>query len=409
MPKLGLPALFVAAALVCGGAVMASATNYKVSMVMPNANNLFQGSSVLRNGFKAGKVTDIKVVDGKARVTLDLDDSFGKLHDGAVATVVWKGVIGERNIEIQDGPASNPEIPSGALLTNVVPEPVELSEVLSALDVPTRKKLNTLIRNLNATTDGHEDDMREALTTAGPAVKELGAMLADLGADGEAIKQILIQSNRTMEILSNRQATLAQVVNDLSSMSSSVVTERKNLGETLHRLPGVLQEGEKTFKVVPGAVDETVPLLEDLDPATENLAKTSKHLKPVLQDLRPAVHDLRPTLRSLAQLLNQTPAMMDTGTATFPDLNKALTDTQPAVKFLRPYTPEFMGWLSNWGSAGANYDSNGHYARFHVLNGAESVIGPGASMSPGVSQNLTPKPGAPVGQPWEDAYGDGLR
>src|SRR5580765_8604840 len=71
VPKLGLPALFVAAALVCGGAVMASVTNYKVTMVMANANNLFKGSSVLRNGFKAGKVTDIKVVDGKARVTLD--------------------------------------------------------------------------------------------------------------------------------------------------------------------------------------------------------------------------------------------------------------------------------------------------------------------------------------------------
>jgi phospholipid/cholesterol/gamma-HCH transport system substrate-binding protein len=408
VPKLFVPALVIAAALVCGGAVLASANNYQVAVVMPNANNLFNGSSVMRDGFKAGSVKRVQVVDGKAKVTLDLDDSLGHLHDGARIQVMWKGVIGERIVTIHDGPSKNAEIPSGALLTDVAAEPVELSEVLSALDPATRGKVNTLIKRINATTSGHEDDMREALITSGPAVKQLGALLGDLGADGEAIKQILTQSNRTMEILSARQRTLGQVVGNLSDMSSSVVQERSELGQTLDKLPGVLDEGEKTFKVVPDAVDETVPLLEDLEPATDQLASTSKHLKPVLQDLRPAVHDLRPALGSLAVLLNRTPAMMDSGVATFPDLNKTIKGSQPAVKFLRPYTPELMGWLSNWGSAGANYDSNGHYARFHILSGAESVV-PSVSAGLGVTQNLTPKPGDPVGQPWEDAYGDGLR
>ncbi|MFL6089605.1 MAG: MlaD family protein [Aeromicrobium sp.] len=408
MPKLGLPAFVVAAALVCGGAMLASANNYQVALVMPNANNLFNGSSVMRDGFQAGTVKKVEVVDGKAKVTLDLDDSFGHLHDGVQAQVLWKGVLGERVVALHDGPKKNTEIPSGALLTDVTAEPVELSEVLSALDAPTRTRLNTLIKNINATTSGHEGDMREALITAGPAVKELGGLLADLGADGEATKQILTQSNNTMEILSARQRTLAQVVGDLSGMSASVVKEHAELGQTLNELPGVLDEGEKTFKVVPDAVDETIPLLKDLEPATDKLASTSKHLKPVLQDLRPAVHDLAPSLASLAELLNRTPAMMNAGVQTFPDLNKALEGTQPAVKFLRPYTPEFMGWLSNWGSAGANYDVNGHYARFHILSGTESVV-PSSSPGLGVTQNLTPKPGDPVGQPWQDAYGDGLR
>jgi phospholipid/cholesterol/gamma-HCH transport system substrate-binding protein len=131
-------------------------------------------------------------------------------------------------------------------------------------------------------------------------------------------------------------------------------------------------------------------------------------LEPVLQDLRPAVQDLRPALGSLAKLLNETPAMMDAGTATFPDIDKALKGSQPAVDFLRPYTPEIVGWLSNWASQAGNYDSNGHYSRFGILHGAESVI-PAVSKGAGVTQNLEPKPGDPVEQPWEDAYGDGVR
>lgn len=388
--------------------MLANATNYEVAVVMPNANNVIKGGSVIRDGYRAGSVKSIEVLDGKAKLVLDLDDEFGKLHDGVRVDVAWKGTIGERLVTLTDGPRKNTEIPSGALLTNVASEPVEMADVLSALDPPTRKNLNTLIKQVNATTTDHETDMKAALTTAGPAVEQLGGMLADLGTDGEAIKQILTQSNRTMTILANRQRTLSQVIGNLSDMSDSVVTRRKELGKTLETLPDVIKEGDKTFKRVPDAVDEAVPLLEDLEPASDKLATTSKHLRPVLEDLRPAVQDLRPALASLAQLLNETPAMMDAGTATFPDINQAITTTQPMVEFLRPYTPEVVGWLSNWASLAGNYDSNGHYARFHIVNGAESVI-PSIAKTPGVTQNLRPKPGEPVGQAWEDAYGDGLR
>lgn len=388
--------------------MLVSADDYEVSVVLPNANNIITGGSVMREGYRAGSVKSIEVVDGKAKLVLELDDSFGKLHEGVRADIAWKGTIGERLVTLTDGPKKNAEIPSGALLTDVASEPVEISEVLSALDAPTRKNLNTLIKNINATTTGHEEDMQAALTTSGPAVKQLGAMLGDLGTDGEAIRQILTQSNRTMGILANRQRTLSQVVSDLSGMSENVVTRRKELGKTLETLPDVLEEGEKTFEVVPDAVDETIPLLEDLEPASEQLAETSKHLEPVLHDLRPAVQDLRPALGSLAKLLNETPAMMDAGAATFPDINRALKGSQPAVNFLRPYTPEIVGWLSNWASQAGNYDSNGHYSRFGILHGAESVV-PGLSKGLGVRQNLEPKPGDPVEQPWEDAYGDGVR
>lgn len=388
--------------------MLVSANDYQVSVVLPNANNIIKGGSVMREGYRAGSVESIEVVDGKAKLLLDLDDDFGKLHDGVRVDVAWKGTIGERLITLTDGPKKNTEIPSGALLTNVASEPVEMAEVLSALDAPTRKNLNTFIKQVNATTSGHEADMKAALTTAGPAVEQLGAMLGDLGTDGEAIRQILTQSNRTMGILAARQQTLSQVVNNLHDMSTNVVTRRQELGQTLERLPDVLEEGEKTFEQVPDAVDETVPLLEDLDPAAEQLAETSKHLKPVLEDLRPAVQDLRPALAALAKMLNETPAMMDAGTATFPAINTALKRFQPMASFLRPYTPELIGWLSNWASLAGNYDSNGHYNRFHILNGDESVV-PALAPSAGVTQNLTPEPGDPVGQPWQDAYGDGLQ
>jgi phospholipid/cholesterol/gamma-HCH transport system substrate-binding protein len=408
MPKI-IAWVVVACCLVGGAAVVRSGSDdYRVSMVLPNANNLFEGGSVMRNGYEAGSISSIEVEDGKAKVEVDLDTSYGRLHDGAKAEVVWKAALGERLLQIHDGPAKNAELPDGAMLAGVQAEPVELDKVLAALDAPTRKKLNSLTDRLAATLDGREKQANASLESAGPAVQALGAVLREVGTDGTAIKQLVTQLDNTMTILERRDRSIAQIVDNLGATTAATVTERQALGETLERLPDVLDEAETTLGRVPDTVDATVPLLEDLDPATNRLASVSRDLRPLLQDLRPAVAQLRPTLGSLARLLGWTPDLMDTGSATLPEANKALTSLTPVLDFLRPYTPEVAGWATNWGSSAGNYDANGHYTRFYVQAGLESAIGVGLK-GPGVTQNLTPKPGQPVGQPWEDAYGSEMR
>ena len=65
---------------------MANATNYKVAVLMPNAVNIIEGGSVIREGYRAGTIDSVEVVDGKAKVVLDLDDEFGKLQKPPRAT-----------------------------------------------------------------------------------------------------------------------------------------------------------------------------------------------------------------------------------------------------------------------------------------------------------------------------------
>lgn len=410
MRKLGAPiVVLVVALLISGGILRSTADDYNVSLVLPNANNLFVGGSVTRDGSVAGSIRSIDVEDGKARVNVKLDKSYGPLHEGAKADVVWKAMLGERLLRIEDGPAENVDVPSGAMLTGVMAEPVELSEVLEALDEPTRKSLNSVIKRLSETIDGREQNINETLHTAGPALKALGTVLREIGTDGVAIKQLVTQLNRTMTILSDRDAGLDNIVNDLSATTSTLVTQRQALGKTLHQLPGLVGQAETTLSKVPGAVDETVPLLEDLGPATNRLQSVSKNLRPLLRDLRPTVTELRPTLDSAAELLRYTPSLLDMGSETFPAANNALSEIAPALDFLRPYTPEVAGFLTTWASATGNYDANGHTARIHILAGTGTAVGVTSTPGPGVTQNLTPKPGSPVGQPWEDAYGSEMR
>lgn len=394
-----------------GGSVLAldQADGYRVSAVLPNAGNLFVGSSVMYEGYEAGSVTGIEVKDGKAQVELSLDDEFVPLHDGATVEVVWKAALGERLVRIVDGAEGNAELPEGAMLTGVQREPVELDAVLSALDAPTRRHLASLVRRLQDTLVGQEADANASLRAAGPALEELGAVLSQVDTDGEAIKQIVAQVNRTMTILASRGDSIEQIVTSLAATTDTVVAQEQSIGNTLEKLPPVLEKASSTLTRVPGTVDKTLPLLEDLAPATGSLEDVSRNLRPLLRDLRPTVGDLRPTLDLLSQLLGITPGLLDVGTATAPDADDAMTGLTPVIDFLRPYTPELTGWASNWGSAGGNVDSQGHYVRFLIQGGLESAVpSPTGRPGPGITQNLTPDPGSPVGQPWTDAYGSEL-
>lgn len=391
-----------------GAAYFSSGRDYTATAVLPNAGNLFVGSLVMRDGYEAGSVTDIAVQDGKAVVTMSLDHDFGPLHDGATAEVIWKAALGERLMRVVDGPDDNPEMGDGAVLRGVQREPVELDAVLSALDAPTRRRLASLVTRLRGTLDGREADANASLRTAAPALRELGAVLRGIGTDGEAIKQIVRQFDETMRIIASRDDSMRQIVTSLSATTRSVATQQRTLGKTLEKLPPVMAHATRTLNRVPGTVDVTVPLLEDLAPATERLSSVSSNLRPLLRDLRPTVAQLRPTLDSLSRLLGITPGLLEAGIAAMPEADRALTGLTPALDFLRPYTPEIAGWATNWGSSGGNYDANGHYVRFHIQTGPEALI-PSSRAGPGVTQNLTPAPGAPVGQPWTDAYGSEMR
>ncbi|WP_226369825.1 MlaD family protein [Pseudonocardia oceani] len=382
---------------------------YRVTVVLDNAANLIQGSLVKVNGFDAGRIEELDVVDGRARLSLVLDREYAPLHDGATVNVVWKALLGERLVNLTDGPAGNAEIPSGGMLTGEQPAPVELDTVLAALDPPTRERLNSLTRNLDDTLTDSEADLNATLRTAGPAIGALGDVLRGLGTDGEAVRQLVTRLNETMAILARRDGDVSRVVDQLGGAVDQIVAQREALGGTLQELPPTLRQARTTLDSVPGTVEEVTPLLEALEPATARLPGVAADLRPLLSDLRPAIADLRPTLDSASELLQFTPGLLDSGTATVPDIEQTVAGITPALAFLRPYTPELAGFLTNWNSANANFDRNGHYARIYVTAGAENVnVNPGV-LPPGTTKNLAPLPGELVGQPWTDAFGEGMR
>lgn len=409
MRRMGIVALAAVMMFAAGAVAFAVNSGYRVSVVLASATNLVEGGAVQINGFEAGRISGISVHDGKAVLTMDLDDDFAPLHDGAKVRVDWKAVLGERLLTVVDGPATNATIPDGGMLRGEMPVPMEFDQVLAALDQPTRDHLVSVVNKLDDTVRGNESDLNGTVRTAGPAVQALGEVLRGLGTDGPAIKQLVTRLDGLVSTLNAREPELRNVIDQLSRASTATSSQRENLAVALRQLPPTLQQANQTLGKVPGTADKAVPLLMDLKPATDKLPSVTGNLQPVLADLRPLVGELRPTLAAADSLLRGTPSLLDSAHGVIPGVNSTLNDLLPALNYLRPYTPEAAGFLSNWASATANYDSNGHYARIYIQAGAGSAnVNPGI-VPPGHVSDPNPLPGAAAGQPWKDAFGSGVR
>lgn len=402
--RVGIPLSLVAAASLA----MVGKDEYQVQVTLESATSVVEGSPVQVDGFDAGKVERIEVVDGAARLTLSLDEEIAPLHDGAAVLVGWKATLSERLVEVTDGPSKNAEVPDGGMLAGKMPAPTEIDDILNSLDAPTRTKLQGLIGDTAQVLDGKEGDVNATVRTSGPALRELGQLLKALGTDGPAIRHLAMRLDDLLGIIAERDTEVQSVVSSLAGLTDRVAKNRNQLRGTLDALPATLRQAEKTLGQVPETVDEVEPLLNDLEPATEKLGPVSKDLAPLLEDLRPLSADLRPTLASVDSLLALTPGLLDTVDSVSPEATSVLKDLKSPVSFLRPYTPEIGGFFSTWASAFANYDSNSNFARIHAQGGSTSFNENPGVVPPGVTHDPYPAPGEVVGQAWTDAHGSEL-
>ena len=399
-----------AIALVIAGVWFLAGNTYTVKVALPSATNIVNGGTVQLNGFEVGSVSSIEAQENQAILELKIDRDYAPLHEGAVVLVPFKALLGERVVDITDGPSTNAVIPNHGLIVGQMPKPTEFDQILNTLDRPTLDHLKSLVNGLDDTVKGHEADVNATLQASGPALQALGGVLDAVGTDGPAIRALVTRLNELTGTVADHQNDVRTIVTQLTRLTSLAASRQQQLRDSLSALPPTLETAKTTLDKVPPVAHKVVPLLHDLDPATEKLESVAGNLNPLLKDLRPALHDLRPTLRDLNELFDNTPGLLDcynNGTAR--GLTEALDNLSDPLDFLRPYTPEAIGWLSNWNSAFANYDSNGHFARIFVQAGSTSLMGNPGIVPPGVRVTPYPAPGQNGGTPWTDAFGSGVR
>jgi phospholipid/cholesterol/gamma-HCH transport system substrate-binding protein len=427
-------AALVAAVLVVGVLMFTGGGAYTVTATFPNAGQLVRGNNVEVGGRPVGKIESIALAEnGQARVKLSVGSGFDPLHEGTTAVIRATSLSGiaNRYVELHLGPNSSGEIPDGGRIgADQTQAPVDLDQLFNTLDPKTRKGLQDLVRGSATQYGSRVEQARASLRYLNPALSASSRVATELVRDRAAFDDFVRQTADVVSALDERRDDLAGLVTNSNATTRAIGSENVALARALGLLPNTLRRANTTFVNLRATLDDLDVLVNESKPATRRLAPLFRRLRPLVADARPTIRDLRTLIRrrgrdnDLIELTAKMPALDKVAEDTFGHDIAALQKSLPVISYIRPYTPDFVGWIEKFGHGAANYDANGHFARiqplFNNFNFDDSPTGSVLTALPAdqsgknglVPRNTARCPGAAVqpppdgSAPWRDSDGN---
>jgi phospholipid/cholesterol/gamma-HCH transport system substrate-binding protein len=291
---------------------------YVLEATFTDAGGLKAGDDALVTvaGVDAGHVASITHRDGNAVVRLRLDDdTLGKVHRGATATVRPRSQLGDLIVELTPGPRSGAPLRDGdRLSTDETTATVPFSRVAATFDTDTRTWLQLLIGELDRGVGGSRG-------------RELQAAM-------RRIEPLTASATSVTGRLARRRTTLTRLVRDLDTLFTATGRRGTELRETIgaaRRVLAVSGDGQEQVRATVRALPSTLTRTRE---ALASVGTLGDHLDPALAALRTPARELPGTLRTARVALPAVDGLVrEAGTtataATVPA--RALDDTTGAV------------------------------------------------------------------------------
>ena len=394
--------LFVAV----GGAafvLLQPGSTYRVKARFVNASPLVNGNLVTVAGEDVGTVEKIELTDnGQAEVTMVIDkEGYTPLRQGTRAVVRQASLssVANRYVALQVGGGNRPAISDGGVIPGEDTEAaVELDEVFNTFDPVARTAVQRSIKLFKEFNQGRSEEAQAALKYLDPALMSSSRLFAELNRNRPQLERFITANSRLVTDLASRDDDLAGLVRNLATTTDALATERDDLGDAVTRLPRFLRSANSTFVNLRATLDDLDPLVEESKPVVRT------KLRPLFDELRPFARDAGPTLRDLSrtirrpgadndliEFLRAQPAVDRIANDTarrngapregaFPSARKALPDVARQLAFLRPYSPELVGWFDDFSHSGV-YDAIGGFSR-SLVQFNQFTAGPTAELVP---------------------------
>jgi phospholipid/cholesterol/gamma-HCH transport system substrate-binding protein len=402
------------------------------TLLFENAGQLVKDNDVQVGGRRVGSVTGIELTPNNlAAVKVKVQEPYAPLREGTNATIRLTSLSGiaNRYIALTPAPDTAKALEDGATLTTAATTPVvDLDQIFNTLDAKTRGNLQDVVKGFATQFRGKGAEAGEATKYFNPFLSTSRRLVGEVTQDESSLTRFIVDSSRLVTALAEKRGDLASLVGNTNATARAIGSENVALAKALGLLPTTLRRANTTFVNLRATLDDLDVLVAESKPATKDLAPFLRELRPLVADARPTIRDLRTLVRrpgnnnDLVEATRKMPALQKVATPAFDNGRGALVKLQPVLEFLRPYTPEFAGWLRDFGQGSSNYDANGHYARiqpiFNAFNFNDNPAGgvltpiPPSQRFDGLETNQlrrcpggASQPPADGSAPWRDAGG----
>ena len=370
-------ALALAVALVVWLLLVRGPSGTEYTLLFQTAGQLVVDDDVQVGGRRVGSVREIELTDdNQAAIKVVVEEPYAPLREGTQAIIRLTSLSGiaNRYIALTPAPGDAEELDEGATLTaNATTDVVDLDQIFNALDERTRGDLADVVKGFATQYEGKGDEAGESAKYFNPLLSSSRRLVQEVTEDEAALTEFLVNSSRAVTTIAERRDDLADLVGNANATASAIGQENAALARALGLLPTTLRRANTTFVNLRATLDDLDVLVAESKPATKDLAPFLRELRPLVAAARPTIRDLRTAVRrpgadnDLVEATRKLPALQRAATPAFRNGRQALVRAQPVLEFARPYTPDLMGWVRDFGQGAANYDANGHYARIQPM------------------------------------------
>jgi virulence factor Mce-like protein len=429
---IGLIALAVAAVAIFLGFTkdIPFTKGFRVVGVFQSSNGLRVNSPVRIAGVNVGKVKSVKAKEGtnQTLVVMEINKAGLPIHEDATAKIRPRIFLeGNFFVDLKPGTPQSPKLESGdTLKVTRTATPVQLDQVLTALQSDTRQDLRDLLDSLatglnsepTAADDKDADPSARGETAAesfndaykdSPVALRGGAQVNEalLGTEPDRdVSRLLVGAARTSGALIRNEGQLKDLITNFNRTMGAFASESGNLQASIRLLAPTLVSANAALASLNAAFPPTRAFAREILPGVRETNATIQASFPWVREttkllsedeLRGLAADLAPATKDLAKLtdaqLDLLPEVNDTARCAR-DVILPTGDLVLQDEFTTglPNYKEF--WMAMVGLAGEsqNFDGNGSYVRFQPGGGADTVALGSASSPSGQLVGSSPAP-----------------
>jgi len=384
---------------------------FRVNAVFESANSIRRNSPVRIAGVNVGKVTRIARQPGSdtAIVTMTIDDRGLPIHKDATVRIRPRIFLeGNFFVDLRPGTPATPTIgDDDTLPVTQTAGPVQLDQVLTALQQDTRSDLQRLVRALatgltlkpsraadrDADRSARGQSAAESLNDAipyGRAALRGTAEVTDAltGSRPHDLSRLLAGLNRTTEGLSRNEAQLQDLVTNLNTTLGATASEATSLRTSIRRLGPTLASANGALDSLNAAFPNTRAFARAILPGVRETAGTIDAAFPWVDqahalvgpdELQGLVDELSPATRDLAKVIDTSVDLFPQADRVAKCLTRVVLPTGDVKIQDGPLSTNEENYKEFWytmvglAGEGQNFDGNGSYVRFQPGGGDQTV------------------------------------
>jgi virulence factor Mce-like protein len=207
---------------------------YRVNAVFKTGAELVPGDDVTMAGLRVGKVESLSPMSNSTEVTMLVHREFAPVFKDARAIIRQKNLLGEAYIEVNRGDPTQGTIADGGTIDeNHTLTPVEIDQVLNALDPQVRDQLDVVINSLGQATAGRGPDMNASASDLSSIAVDLQALAHTLASNSDHLDALIADLSKVMQTLAAWHADFRAMIADWDNVMATLAAREQNLQGTI--------------------------------------------------------------------------------------------------------------------------------------------------------------------------------